>query len=61
TWTHFGPGDYTAVSDAKEAYWDANAISPIDGKQGAYVPLNSGHRYRLGEWTRGEPSLPAGV
>ena len=61
TWTHFGPGDYTAVSDSKEAYWDANATSPIDGKKGAYVPLNGGRRYRLGDWTPGEPSLPAGV
>ncbi len=60
-WTHFAPGDYTAVSDAKEAYWDANAISPIDGKAGAYVALNGGKRYRIGDWTRGEPSLPAGV
>jgi hypothetical protein len=61
TWTHFGRDDYTAVSDAKEAYWDANAISPIDGKRGAYVALNHGRRYRLGEWTSGEPALPAGV
>jgi hypothetical protein len=61
TWSHFGPGDYTAVSDAKQAYWDANAISPIDGKRGAYIALDGGRRYRLGEWTSGEPTLPAGV
>jgi hypothetical protein len=60
-YVHFGTGDYTAVSDAKEAYWDANAISPIDGKAGAYVSLAAGRRYRLGEWTSGEPTLPAGV
>ena len=60
-WSHFGPGDYTAVSDAKQAYWDANAVSPIDGKRGAYISLDSGRRYRLGEWTNGEPTLPAGV
>jgi hypothetical protein len=59
TYTHFGQGDYTSVSDAKEAYWDANAISPIDGKQGAYIPLNDGRRYRIGEWPSGEPVLPA--
>ena len=57
-YVHFGAGDYTAVSDAKEAYWDANAISPIDGKAGAYVALNAGRRYRLGEWTSVEPRLP---
>jgi hypothetical protein len=61
TWTHFAPGDYTSVSDAKQAYWDANATSPIDGKKGAYVPMDGGRRYRLGEWTAGEPALPAGV
>lgn len=61
TYVHFGKGDYTATSDAKEAYWDANAISPIDGKAGAYVSLNKGRRYRLGEWTVGEPVLPPGV
>jgi hypothetical protein len=61
SYTHFGQGDYTATSDAKEAYWDANALSPIDGKKGAYVSLNGGRRYRLGEWPTGEPRLPAGV
>lgn len=60
SWTHFGKGDYTAVSDAKEVYWDAQATSPIDGKQGAYVALNGGRRYRLGEWLPGEPVLPLG-
>ncbi len=59
-YTHFGKGDYTATSDAKEAYWDANATSPIDGKAGAYVSLNGGRRYRLGEWPSGEPVLPLG-
>jgi len=61
TYSHFGKGDYTAVSDAKEAYWDANAISPIDGKAGAYISLNRGRRYRIGDWTTGEPQLPAGL
>lgn len=61
SWTHFARGDYTAGSDAKEVYWDANATSPIDGKQGAYISLNQGRRYRPGEWTVGEPVLPAGV
>lgn len=59
SWVHFGRGDYTAGSDQKQCYWDPNAISTIDGKQGAYVPLDKGRRYRPGEWTRGEPVLPA--
>jgi len=57
-WVHFGKGDYTAGSDAKECYWDANAASTIDGKAGAYVALNRGRRYRIGEWLTGEPVLP---
>jgi hypothetical protein len=61
TYLHFGRGDYTAVSDAKEAYWDADATSPIDGKKGAYVSLNGGRRYRIGDWTTAEPSLPPGL
>ena len=61
TYTHFAPGDYTNSSDAKEAYWNPDAISPIDGKKGAYIALNAGRRYRVGEWTAGEPVLPAGV
>jgi hypothetical protein len=39
-------------------YWDAKAISPIDGKPGAYISLNGGRRYKLGEWPPGEPQLP---
>ncbi|MDP9182819.1 MAG: hypothetical protein M3P04_08625, partial [Actinomycetota bacterium] len=58
SFVHFGTGDYTAVSDAKQCYWDANAISRIDGKAGAYVALDGGRRYRIGEWRAGEPVLP---
>jgi hypothetical protein len=58
TYVEFGRGDYTAVSDAREVYWDPKAISKIDGKAGAYVSLNGGRRYKLGEWPEGEPELP---
>jgi hypothetical protein len=61
TYVHFGKGDYTATSDAKEAYWDPNATSKIDGKKGAYIALNGGRRYRIGDWAVGEPLFPAGV
>jgi len=30
-------------------YWSATATSIIDGKQGAYVPVNNGKRYAGGE------------
>ena len=41
----FGPGDYNAISDYREVYWDAAATSTIDGKRGAYVDMNGGRRY----------------
>lgn len=47
----FGPGDYTAISDAREVYWSEAAISKIDGKPGAYVALNNAKRYEIGQWT----------
>jgi hypothetical protein len=58
SWVHFAPGDYTAASDAKEAYWDANATSTLDGKAGAYVAINGGRRFAIGEWPRGESTFP---
>jgi hypothetical protein len=57
-WVHFGSGDYTAGSDAKECYWDASAPSTIDGRAGSYVALDRGRRYRAWEWPSGEPVLP---
>jgi len=45
----FGPGDYNAISDFREVYWDAAARSDIDGKPGAYVPIDGGRRYAAGE------------
>ena len=45
----FGPEDYTAISDFREVYWDATKRSDIDGKNGAYVPMNGGKRYAGGE------------
>jgi len=45
----FGPGDYNAISDFREVYWDSAARSTIDGKAGAYVSMNKGRRYAGGE------------
>ena len=59
-WLHFGRGDYTAISDAKEAYWDASATSAVDGQRGAYVALNKGARYAIGQWVPGESTFPIG-
>jgi hypothetical protein len=48
----FGPEDYHAISDYREVYWDGTARSEIDGKNGAYVPMNGGKRYASGELGR---------
>jgi hypothetical protein len=48
----YGRDDYTAVSDAKEVYWDPQAPSGLDGRPGSYVPLQKGRRWTHGELTR---------
>jgi hypothetical protein len=45
----YGQGDYNAISDYREVYWSSTAPSAIDGKAGAYVPIDGGRRYDLGE------------
>jgi hypothetical protein len=45
----FGPGDYNAISDFREVFWDPAKPSTIDGKAGAYVSINGGQRYSGGE------------
>lgn len=50
--SNYGEGDYTAVSDFKEVYWDAAARSRVDGKPGAYVPMQDGRRWTLGQLSR---------
>ena len=54
----FGKGDYTWLSDVREVYWDAQAISKVDGERGAYVPLNRGQRYERNQW---KPGFTAGI
>jgi hypothetical protein len=53
----FGPGDYTAVSDAREIYWDADAVSPWNNRKGRYLATMGGQRFS-GAWPQGEPSFP---
>lgn len=36
TWK-FGPGDYTAQDDGVAVWWDPDAVSDYDGKQGRYI------------------------
>ena len=50
--SQYGRNDYTAVSDIKEVYWDAQARSRVDGRLGAYVPLAGGRRWEQGTLPR---------
>jgi hypothetical protein len=53
----FGPGDYTAVSDAREIYWDPQAVSPWNSRKGRYIATLGGQRFS-GPWPQGEPPFP---
>ena len=53
----FGPGDYTAVSDAREIYWDPEATSPWNNRKGRYIATLGGQRFS-GPWPEGEPAFP---
>ncbi len=54
----YGPGDYGAISDAREIYWSPTATSKIDNRAGAYVTHSGSTRYEIGEWTN-EFTIPA--
>ncbi len=54
----FGPGDRTAANDVREIYWDRNAISPYNGKQGTYLPHEKSQRYEFGQIPAGDPLRP---
>ena len=56
--TKFGPADYTAISDARQVFWDPDATSPVNGKPGAYIALNGGRRYQAGELPSSTMALP---
>lgn len=56
------PNDYTGIKDAREVYWCSTARSGIDGKPGAYVPIDGGKRHQVGAWPTGDPAaFPNGV
>ena len=57
TWK-FTPGRYTPTQDAREIYWDRNAISPQNKQKGSYVDTTPGKRYRPGDWPATEPAVP---
>ncbi|MGH9158142.1 MAG: ABC transporter substrate-binding protein [Acidimicrobiales bacterium] len=49
----FAPGDYTAVDDAREIYYDRNALSAFNGRAGRYITLHGGRRFRGASWPAG--------
>jgi len=57
TWK-FTPGRYTPTQDAREIYWDRNAISPQNKEKGSYVETMPGRRFKPGEWPASDPAVP---
>jgi hypothetical protein len=53
----FGPGNRTGADDVREIFWDPNAISGYNGKQGAYIGTG-GDRWLPGRIPAGEPGKP---
>jgi hypothetical protein len=53
----FGPGDRTAANDIREIYFDINAVSPFNGKNGSYIST-SGERWEGGQIPAGDPAIP---
>ena len=53
----FGPGDRTAANDVREIYFDINAVSPYNGKNGTYVGT-TGERWETGQIPAGDPQIP---
>jgi hypothetical protein len=49
--------DYTGIEDVREVWWSATARSNVDGKPGAYVPVDGGRRYKSGQIPGGDPKV----
>ncbi len=52
----FGPGDRTAANDVREIHFDVNAISPYNGKKGAYLGTSDA-RWQSGQIPPGNPQF----
>jgi hypothetical protein len=51
-----GATDHTAIDDAREIWWNADA-NGFDGKQGTFEETMGGKRFRNGEWPKGDPPV----
>jgi hypothetical protein len=56
TWG-FGPGHYTPTQDFREIWWDGSRTSTQNGKQGAYVEVDGGKRYKPGTLPSTDPAV----
>ncbi len=53
----FGPGDHTGTNDAREIYYDPNAVSLFNGEKGRYVKTLGGQRFTT-NWPAGPAEFP---
>ncbi len=53
----FSAAQYTIPDDVREICWNPNAVSPFNGKQGAYMGT-SNQRWTLGQIPKGKPGCP---
>ncbi len=51
-----GTHDHTAIDDAREIWWNADA-NGFDGKKGTFEETMDGKRFRNGEWPKGDPPV----
>jgi hypothetical protein len=52
-----GVGSHTAGIDARFVWWNANAISPLNGMKGTYIPAFGGKRFPLGNFPKSLPPM----
>ena len=46
---------HTGIIDSREIFYDASKTSPANGKQGTYIAIYNGRRFRMGQYPTGEP------
>jgi hypothetical protein len=54
----FSPTDHTCSDDAREIYYDRNALSAFNNKPGRWITLNGGRRFRGSSWPAEAPPAP---
>ena len=59
TWG-FAPGDYSTSDDAREVFWNPQAVSVQTREPGSYVDPNGGQRFPIGKWPGAAPRSAAG-